>query len=71
MYSQDIEIISQLADLKEIDYRNTLAIATLIELFIEKGLCTRQEFTRKAKELDAATINEINSIRLKTVNRER
>lgn len=64
MCSQEIDIIGHLADLKEIDYRNTLAIATLIELFIEKGLCTRQEFTRKAKELDAATINEINSMRM-------
>jgi len=66
----DIDIISQLADLKEIDYRNTLAIATLIELIIEKGLCTRQEFTRKAKELDAATVSEITRMRVGALRRE-
>lgn len=55
----DIDVVGQIADLKEVDYRNTLAIATLIELIIEKGLFTRQEFARKAKELDAATISEI------------
>jgi hypothetical protein len=67
MCSQDIDFLAQLADLKDIDYRNTLAIATLIELFIEKGLCSRQEFTRKARELDAATINEINNMRVNIV----
>lgn len=66
MNNGDIDIIGQLADLKEIDYRNTLAIATLIELIIEKGLCTRQEFTRKARELDTSTVSEITRMRVQT-----
>lgn len=70
MYTKDIDIISQLADLKEIDYRNTLAIAALIEIIIEKGLCSRQEFTRKAKELDASTVKEINEMRTNTKGRK-
>lgn len=60
----DIDVIGQIAGLKEIDYRNTLAIAAIIELLIEKGLFTRQDFARKAKELDAATIDEINTMRV-------
>jgi hypothetical protein len=61
---RDIDIIGQIADLKDVDYRNTLAIASLIELLIEKGLFTRQEFTRKARELDTATVQEINDLRM-------
>lgn len=60
---RDIDIISQIADLKDIDYRNTLAVATLIELLIEKGLFTKQEFARKARELDMNTVVEINELR--------
>lgn len=47
-----IGIHAQFADLKHIDYRNTLAIVTLIELLIEKGAFTREEFSRKSSELD-------------------
>lgn len=48
-----INIYAQLADLKEIDYRNTLAIAALIELLEEKGLLTPAELAERMKELDA------------------
>jgi hypothetical protein len=61
---RDIDIIGQLADLKEIDYRNTLAISALIELLIEKGFFTRQEFARKAADLENATVTEINAMRM-------
>ncbi|SDF27882.1 hypothetical protein [Sporomusa acidovorans] len=54
-----LDIAGQLADLKDVDYKNTLAIAVLIELFIEKGLFTRQEFARKAQELESASLAEI------------
>jgi hypothetical protein len=53
-----IEIIAGLADMKEADYKQTLAISTLIELFIEKGLFTRQEFGAKAAALDQAALKE-------------
>lgn len=49
---RELELFAQLADLKEIDYRNTLAISALIELLVEKGIITRNEFTRKAIALD-------------------
>ncbi|MDF2548118.1 MAG: hypothetical protein K0R93_3016 [Anaerosolibacter sp.] len=59
----DIDIYAQLGDLKEVDYRNTLAIATLIEILHEKGLITRREFSQKAQQLDAMTIEELKILR--------
>ncbi|MDK2920181.1 MAG: hypothetical protein PWQ37_2914 [Candidatus Petromonas sp.] len=49
--------------MKEVDYRNTLAIATIIELLIEKEIITRQEFARKASLLDNMTMEEIKTLR--------
>ncbi|SDF62494.1 hypothetical protein [Sporolituus thermophilus] len=54
-----IDIIGQIADLKTVDYRNTLAISVLIELLVEKGLFTRQEFAAKAAELEQTSLAEI------------
>ncbi|HHT02206.1 MAG TPA: nitrile hydratase subunit beta [Firmicutes bacterium] len=47
-----INIYAQLADLKNVDYRNTLAIATLIDLLTEKGVIDRAEFAARARHLD-------------------
>ncbi|MNW55855.1 hypothetical protein D3C74_335430 [compost metagenome] len=44
---------AKLADLKEEHYRNTLALSTIIELLIDKGILTREEVERKAAELDS------------------
>jgi hypothetical protein len=44
---------AQLADMKEIDYRNTLAIASLIECLVERGILDRRQLAAKARELDA------------------
>ncbi len=54
-----VNIIGQLADLKDTDYKNTLAITTLLELLIEKNFFTREEFAQKATELENATVREI------------
>lgn len=54
-----LDIGGQLSDMKNVDYRNTLAISTLLELLIEKGIITREEFTRKAALLDGETMAEI------------
>lgn len=48
----DVKIISQIADLKEVDYKNTLVITALVELLVEKGILSRQEILRKAQELE-------------------
>ncbi|HHY90071.1 MAG TPA: hypothetical protein GX503_00250 [Clostridiales bacterium] len=59
----DIDLYAQIADLKEVDYRNTLAIATIIEILVAKGLMSRQEFAKLAQKLDTMSIEELKSIR--------
>ena len=54
-----VEVVGQLADLKSVDYRNTLAISVLIDLLIDKGMITREEFVRKSAELEGETMAEI------------
>ena len=58
-----IDVIGQFADLKDTDYKNTLAISVLIELFIDKGFFTREDFTHKSWELENATLSEITAKR--------
>lgn len=63
MSSTNLEVFSQIADLKEIDYKNTLAIASMIEVLIDKGLISKREIARKAYELEHITSEEIASKR--------
>ncbi len=53
------QIIAQIGDLKEIDYKNTLAIASIIELLVDKGIIEHHEIARKARHLDTMTAEEI------------
>ncbi|MGW8958760.1 hypothetical protein [Paenibacillus sp. NPDC055715] len=48
----EVCMVAKLADLKDEHYRNTLALSTLIELLVDKGMVTREELERKAAELD-------------------
>lgn len=50
---ETIDLYATLADMKEVDYKNTLAITTLIDLLVEKGLLTRDEVAARAQRLDA------------------
>jgi hypothetical protein len=54
-----IDIVGQFADLKDTDYKNTLAITVLIDLFIEKGFFTREDFSKKSWELEKSALTEI------------
>ena len=58
-----VDILGQISDLKNVDYRNTLAIATLIELLIEKDVLNRHEFAKKAQQLDALSLEELRQFR--------
>ncbi|TCS80781.1 hypothetical protein [Tepidibacillus fermentans] len=49
----EVDFIGQLADLKEVDYKNMLVLTGLIELLIEKELITRKEVIEKAEQLEA------------------
>jgi len=59
----DINIITQIADLKDTDYKNTLAITALIEIFIAKGLFSREDFSHQAQVLEKSTLSEITAQR--------
>jgi hypothetical protein len=59
LQANTVNIIGQIADLKDTDYKNTLAITTLLELLIEKNFFSREEFAQKATELENATVREI------------
>ena len=53
-----INIMSQLSDMKEVDYRNTLALASIIEVLLEKKLITREDISKKATLLDQMAMDE-------------
>ncbi|MEW9121984.1 MAG: hypothetical protein AB2421_04665 [Thermotaleaceae bacterium] len=61
----DIDLYAQLGDLKEVDYRNTLAIATILEILIEKGYVQRKEFSQMAQKLDSMTVEELKMLRVR------
>ena len=50
--SKEVDIIAQLADLKEVDYKNMLVLTALIELLIDKGIISRKEVLQKTNLLD-------------------
>jgi hypothetical protein len=49
----EVDVIAQLADLKEVDYKNTLVLTALVELLVEKGILDRKEVIQKARQLNA------------------
>jgi len=50
--SDVLNIYSSLSDVKSTVYRNTLAVATLLDILLAKGIITRTEFRLTAQELD-------------------
>jgi hypothetical protein len=61
----DIDVIGEIADLKDIDYKNTLAIVSIIELLIEKKVISRSDIAKKAKFLDGLTTDQLRLLRAK------
>lgn len=49
----NIDLIALLGDLKDVDYKNTLAIASIIEVLIEKGIIEKHDIAIKARELES------------------
>jgi hypothetical protein len=47
-----VNLIAQLADLKESHYNNTLALSALIEILIEKGHLSPEDFHQKLSGLE-------------------
>jgi len=59
----EIDIFAQLSDMKIIDYKNTLAIVSLIEVLKEKGIIGENDVSFKAKELDTLMNFRIESLK--------
>jgi hypothetical protein len=49
----DIDILYQISKIKNIEYKNTLFITSLIDLLIAKGLITTEELTECIKSADS------------------
>ncbi|WP_424767759.1 hypothetical protein [Paenibacillus sp. sgz302251] len=50
---EHVQLAAKLADLKEDHYRTVLTLSAMLELFIDKGIITREELSAKADALDA------------------
>jgi hypothetical protein len=50
---QFLDLASQVSDMKHDHYRQLLAISTLIELLVEKGVITPEEISEKASQMEA------------------
>jgi hypothetical protein len=65
-----LDIVGQIADMKEIDYKNTLAIASIIEVLIDKGIINRNDIALKALQLENVTLDEIRENRIASIGRK-
>lgn len=48
----EVNMMASLADLKEVDYQNTLLLTALIDLLIEKNVLSQKDLTDKINQLD-------------------
>jgi hypothetical protein len=60
-----LDVIAQIGDMKEVEYRNTLAITSIIEILLEKNIISREDFAKKAEELDKLAFLEIRDTSLR------
>jgi hypothetical protein len=65
-----LDLVGQIADMKEIDYKNTLAIASIIEILIDKGIINRNDIALKALQLENMTIEETRDNRIASIGRK-
>ncbi|MFC4601376.1 hypothetical protein [Cohnella hongkongensis] len=48
-----LDLASQVSEMKQDNYKQLLALSTLIELLVEKGLLTAEEIREKSSEMEA------------------
>lgn len=48
-----LDLAAQMSDVKQDHYRQLLALSTLIELLVEKGVLTPDEIREKATQMEA------------------
>ncbi|MEK3884288.1 hypothetical protein [Paenibacillus sp. PL2-23] len=49
---EHVQLAAKLADLKDDHYRTVLTLSAMLELFVDKGIITREELAAKAEALD-------------------
>lgn len=59
------DVYGEIADLKDIEYKNTLGLVSIIELLIEKKVISKYDITKKARFLDGLTADELNLLHAK------
>jgi len=52
-YGWFLDLASQLSEMKHDHYKQLLAISTLIELLVDKGVLSPEEIRTKASEMEA------------------
>lgn len=57
-----IDILAAISDMKMIDYKNTLALASLIEVLKEKGIIGKNDVALKAQELETFTRKDLSKV---------
>ncbi|WP_110953820.1 hypothetical protein [Anaerosinus massiliensis] len=55
----EVDILGQIADLKEVDYKTNLVLSSFIELLCDKNIINKQELLCKIQALDLVTELEI------------
>lgn len=58
----DIDILSQIVNLKEDDYKNTLLLTGIIEVLVEKNIISKKDLIEKVTEIDTSANTNINHI---------
>ena len=59
---EDVQLIAQLADLKDTHYQHTLVLGALIELLVDKGILTGEEIQQKIAEFESFIPDPANPI---------
>lgn len=54
-----IEILARLGDMAEVDYKNALGLAAIIDVLVTNGVATPADFTAAAGRLDQQLEREI------------
>lgn len=60
----EIDVYSKISELKDVDYRNTLAIASIVEVLVDKGIIERNDIAKKSRLLDSMSLEELKMMRL-------
>ena len=67
---EEVNLIAKMADLQETDYQNTVLLHAMIELFIQKGIFTKDELLHQAQTIDKQLGRQIQPFDLYTITQK-